>query len=221
MQLATLALEYLRVLLSAAPVVGVVVLLFFLTFKAEIRALINRIATIRFPGGELSTTQLERSRQVDADPTLAPPPPAADPASLPPQLNLTPDQKRRIIEFFQAERARAALWEYRFLNNFLVPHTQLVLNWLANLGQRTTVQLYDSFWIPLIPDPKERFAVLNALRAHHLVELQGDLLEVTPKGKEYLRWRGPLPPPSNPPLSPAIGTAGTSPPATTDGAVRG
>ena len=53
--------------------------------------------------------------------------------------------------------------------------------------------MYDSFWMPLIPNPIERGAILDALRNHHLILLQGHMIEVTPKGKEYVQWRGPLP----------------------------
>lgn len=187
MQLARLVLEYLRVFLSPAPVASVVVLVFVLCFRAEVRALIDRIATIRFPGGEVSTTQLEQSLQ---EPDVsAPPQPPPDPAHL---LDLPADQQQRLRESIEAERERARLWEYRFLNYYLVPHTQLVLDWLVSRRQRTTAQLFDSFWMHLIPDPRERSAVLSALRTHHLIDLQGDLLEVTHKGREYIAWRSPL-----------------------------
>lgn len=193
MSKAELILEYARVLLSGAPIVGILVAVFLIVFRNDLRALMRRVATIRFPGGELSTTQAERASAATTEPEAAPPAPPPEPGTLPDSLSLSPDDQQRLREFLEAERARAALWEYRYLNLFLVPHTQRVLDWLANLQQRTTAQMYDSFWMPLIPDSNERAAILDALRSHHLIQLQGLMIEVTPKGKEYVKSRGPLP----------------------------
>ena len=61
METAKLVLEYLRVLLSPQIIVGIIGLVFLLLFREDIKALILRIAKIRFPGGaELSTLQSER-----------------------------------------------------------------------------------------------------------------------------------------------------------------
>ena len=95
---------------------------------------------------------------------------------------------------FSAERARATLWEYRYLNYFLVPRTQHLLTWLAGLPSRTTVSFFHSAWLPLIPDPNERQAIITALHAHELVAISEELIEVTPKGRDYIQFRGPLPP---------------------------
>ena len=51
-----LALGYLRVLLSAPPMMVVVVLVLMCVFKSDLQALMSRIAKIKFLGGELSTT---------------------------------------------------------------------------------------------------------------------------------------------------------------------
>jgi len=56
-----LSLEYFKVLLSTQMVTGVILLVFMLLFKSDIKALILRIAKIRLPGGgEISTPQLEK-----------------------------------------------------------------------------------------------------------------------------------------------------------------
>ena len=94
---------------------------------------------------------------------------------------------------FQAGRARAYFWEYRYLNYFLVPHTRVVLDWLAGLKDMATVELFDNLWLPAIPNPDERKAVMRALLAHNLVELDVPWISVTPQGREYLALRGPLP----------------------------
>ena len=40
----------------------------------------------------------------------------------------------------------------------------------------------------------ERRAIFVALQNHHLIDTTGDLIEITPKGRDYLEWRRPLPP---------------------------
>jgi len=88
---------------------------------------------------------------------------------LPPGVTLSADQQQRLTELIQAERSRAALWEYRYLNCFLVPATQRVLDWLAGLNQRTSVSMFDSLWSAVIPNPQERVAIIAALENHHLI----------------------------------------------------
>lgn len=203
MEIATLVREYIDSLLAPAPVAGLCAVLFVVLFRADIKSLFGRIATIRFPGGELSTSQRDRVSEVATANTEPPAPQEA--IAPPPGLNLNQDQQRLLADFINSERARAELWEYRYLNYFLVPHTQRVLDWFTGLGQATTVQFFDSLWLPVIPNPNERQAVLGALRAHHLLDLQGEMLRVTPKARGYVNWRGPLPPLPNPPLQPTSG----------------
>ena len=73
-------------------------------------------------------------------------------------------------------------------------HTQYVLDWLA-ATTHVTASFYNAMWLPLIMNADERLAILTALQAHHLITIRGDLIEVTPKGREYIQWRGPLPSP--------------------------
>lgn len=192
MEVAKLVLEFLKIVLSPQVVAGVVALVFFWKFRDNLRALIDRIARIRFPGGEVSTSQAERATEVHPDSEAKLPIPPDEKVPLPATWNLTPEQVKQLRELFQAERANAYLWEYRYLNYFLVPHTQIVLDWLASSKDRPTSSLYDTIWSPAIPKAEERRAVIDALESHHLVSLQGALIEVTPKGREYNQWRGPL-----------------------------
>ena len=191
MDIAKIILEYCKVLLSTPVIAGLLVLVFFMIFRVSIQALIGRIAKIRFPGGaELSTSQEELPAK-DELPQIT-----ANSEKSPIKglgITLKPDQMRAISERFDAERAQARLWEYRFLNYFLVQKTQKVLDWLASLKQRTTTAMFDSFWLPVIPNAQERNAIIRALEAQHLIIIQNDLIEVTGKGIEYLQWRGPLP----------------------------
>lgn len=193
MEIAKLILEYLKVLLSTPVVAGAIAIAFIVLFRGDIRALMRRVATIRFPGGEVSTSQVERSSEVTPTTGATPKVPPSEQVVLPQNIALTPEQVKQLAEIFQAERARAYLWEYRYLNYFLVPLTQRVLDWLASLKDRPTYTLYDTLFTQAVPSTEERKAIIDALAAHHLIQLKGDLIEVTPKGREYIQWRRPLP----------------------------
>ena len=193
MSWAEFTVEILRILLGSAPVAAVVVLIFGFVLRKELRSLMARVATLRFPGGELVTTQVERESEQKASGSKVPVPQIEGPSELPPSLSLSVEDQKKLMDLIRAERARAAWWEYRFLNLYLVPNTQLVLDWLATLRQRATVPFYDAVWTASIPVPEERNAIIGALRSHHLIDLSGELIQVTPKGHEYREWRGPSP----------------------------
>jgi hypothetical protein len=89
-------------------------------------------------------------------------------------------------------RASAYIWEYRYLNKFLVLNSQRVLEWFSTFTHPIDAQVFDGYWRTIIPVPNERLAILDALKQHLLIA--GDSsFQVTPKGKEYLEVRGPLP----------------------------
>ncbi len=194
MDYARIVLQYLKVVLSPQVITGVVTIVFALLFKSDIRALIGRIAKIRFPGGgEVSVSQNERTSIEASGDESIPPTPPDEKITLPQGLNLSPAQVTLFEQAFQAERAKAYLWEYRYLNYYLVIQTQRVLDWLASLKTRTSVSFFDTLWMPIIPDAQERQAIIRALESHHLIQLSGEMIDVTPKGREYIQWRGPLP----------------------------
>lgn len=193
MEIAKLVLEYLKVVLGAPVIVGAVAMTFLYLFRGEIRALIYRIWRIRFPGGELFASQQERA-QADIAPKGQPPAaPRGQQVQLPATFTLTPEQAQQVVPLIQSERANAALWEYRYLNYFLARSTQLVLDWLGTLQQPISANLIDSHLQAFIIDAQERMAILTALQNHHLITMENNLVQITPKGREYLQWRGPLP----------------------------
>lgn len=192
MEIAKLVLEYLKVLLSPQIIVGGVGFVFLFLFREDIKALLLRIAKIRLPGGtEVSTSQSERQvkeEKIEQKPLPAPQTPLP---GLPSEL--TPQQRTAVEDILKAERATSYLWEYRYLNYFLVYGTQTVLDWFISLKQPTTYNHFDATWLPLIPSANERGAIINALQAHHLIQVNDGAIQVTPKGMEYQQWRGKLP----------------------------
>lgn len=194
MDTATLVLEYLKVFLSAPPIVSGVALAFMILFRKQIGGLIDRAWRIKFPGGEVSASQQDQAKTEFTPPDAAAKQLRAQEVKLPNTIQVTPEQAQQIVQLVQSERANAALWEYRYLNYYLVRSTQLVLEWLAAQPQPVSMRLLDSYLQPLIPDANERAAIVNALQTHHLIVVSADAITVTPKGREYLQWRGPLPP---------------------------
>ena len=191
-----LALGYLRVLLSAPPMTVVIVLVLVCVFRDDLSAIMSRIATIKFPGGELSTTS-QKDRPTETGPNELPQGATGPDAetALPDGLTLTPQQQELLRDFIQAQQATSRLWEYRYLNFYFVRSTQLVLDWLASLQNRPSIEMFDALWLPAIPSADDRKAVLAALQNHNLITVRETMLEITGKGREYLQWRGPLPAP--------------------------
>lgn len=182
-----IVLEYLKVFLSTQVIAGIIAIVFFKTFKDDIKALILRIAKIRLPGGgELSTPQLEKryNEKPIADKTLP------EPQSTDLQVNIQEDKIETVRALYNAERARAYFWEYSYLNYYLVPSTQRVLDWFASVTAPVSLSLFDTLWLPTITDAKERKAILDALEKHYLIVIVNELISVTPKGHEYIEWRG-------------------------------
>jgi len=194
LEYAKLILEYIKVLLTAPVLFSIVALIFFNLFKEDIKALILRIAKIKLPGGaEVSTPQTDQLAIEDErkEPIIK-----NDFAVVGLPNDLTPQQQHLVEQVIRSHIATAYVWEYRYLNYFLVRITQQVLDWLAGLPQATTYTYYDAIWLPIIPSTSERQVVIKALDAHHLIQTDTTgMISVTPKGREYLEWRGILPPP--------------------------
>lgn len=188
-----LALDYVKAFLTPQIVVVLGIIWFAKTFKDNIAALIDRIKAIKFPGGEVSTPQLEKLKN---EKTIE------DKTSIGPQsANLTTNVQETDIEALRAlyisERKRAYFWEYSYLNYYLVPRTQITLDLIAKYDPPMSLVLYDDMTSPYVPDQKERQAIIDALEKHYLIELENDLIKITPKGLEYIEWRGKVHQPSS------------------------
>lgn len=87
-------------------------------------------------------------------------------------------------------RASAYLWEYRYLNYYLVKHTHEVLDWFYGLKEPIAYFVFDTAFRIQIPAPSERSAVISALEQHYLIEKSNEHFSITPKGKEYIENMG-------------------------------
>ena len=184
---AELALGYLRVLLSAPPMTVLGVLVLAWVFSSDLKAIMSRIATFKFPGGEISTI----SQGIDHTEKTGPEEPPPDL----PEGHISLEQQELVRSFIQAQQTTSRLWEYRYLNSHFVRDTQLVLDWLASLQDYPSIEMFHALWLPAIPIAKSRENIILALQNHYLITVRDEvMIEITDKGREYLQWRGPLPP---------------------------
>ena len=181
-----LALGYLRVLLSTPPMTVLGVLVLVWVFRSDLKAIMSRsrIATIKFPGGELSTT----SQVIDNTEKTGPEEPPPDL----PEGHISLEQQELVRSFIQAQQDTIRLWEYRYLRDYLVLSTHGVLAWL-NLQNSTSIGLFNAYWWSVIPIAKSRENTILALQNHYLITVRDVMIEITDKGRDYLQWRGPLP----------------------------
>jgi hypothetical protein len=186
MGVAQLILEYLKVLLSPQVVIGMVVVAFFCRFSTEIVGVMKGVASIRLPGG----TQLSLQQQPisDIEKKAYPVIPTDAPTPQTPDIQLTPEKEKALRDELKSVSELANLWEYRYLNFFLVPATKSVLYWLAGNENGITYSLYDAMWLPIITSKNERNTIINVLQTHNLISIEGSLIKITPKGKDYIAW---------------------------------
>lgn len=96
--------------------------------------------------------------------------------------SLDSDKLRNLVSQW---RMQAYIWEYRYLNRFLVFNTRRFLVWLYK--KNVTVSLAHAHWSQFIPSLDERNAIYEAAYNHHLVEVLDDhTIRLTPKGEEYV-----------------------------------
>lgn len=184
-----LLLEYLKVFLSAPVIFGALLAVFLGRYKEELRVFIRRMK-IKLGDAEFSSSQAEELRESKTGAKAAAPNIPSGETSLPsPPANLTTEQRAQFEAAIKSERATSYLWEYRYLNYFLVPQTQVVLDWFADLRTPITYRNYDAVWISRITSANERNAIWNALQAHHLITVENEVASITEKGKEYMGWR--------------------------------
>lgn len=180
-------IEFLKVILSIQVIAGALCLFFFFKFEKEIKKYIDRIAKVTAPGGtEVSTPQPTKADKESADKSVPLNP--AEEEKIPTTLENNELEQVKIL--ISDERARARVWEYNYLNYFLVHNSQLVLNWFSSCDTPVSEQLFHSFWAPAILDLPERKTIVSVLESHYLIIIESGLITISPKGAEYIVFRG-------------------------------
>jgi len=188
-------LEYLRVILTLPVLAFIGLAWFIIYFKDQIGKFLLSLEKrpINTPWGSVGEGQSDKIRnEKEGD---KPNPKGAE--DLPIELEsieLSSEKVRAVSSALKALRVEKYLWEYRYLNYFLVRSTQAVLDWLYDYKESPTLSSYNAIWLMIIPKIEERSNILSALKEHSLITTKNDVIEITPKGREYKEWRGPLPP---------------------------
>lgn len=104
-----------------------------------------------------------------------------------------PEKKPTIPELearLRIERANAYRWEYAYLNYQLVLRTQAVLDWLYRQKDQPPPALpwFRTYFSGV--STNEQDAMLDVLEQHYLILYVGECIQLTPKGCEYVEWRG-------------------------------
>lgn len=178
-----ITLAYLRVLLSWPVIGGAAIFTAGAVFRTEFQSLLRRVASLEFAGAKLVTqkTALEEA----AEGTVPRPNEAPAPDDALNGLELDEQTHNRLEAIFQAERVATLTWEYRYMNYYFAPSTQAVLNWLMGTGQPTTIDAYHAHWANRLIAVGEQDAVLVALERHACIQIAGQTINLTDKGKEY------------------------------------
>lgn len=185
--------EVLEVFVSWPAALFVLGLAFGLTFRDEIRRFLGEVVRVRYGPAILEREQARVSEEIDeeAEPEGAAAPPTEIKGEVLAQLFELLQRDRAAAEQKLREQLgqvanQATFWWLRFLDLFLVPHTKAVLRML--LVFPTTPDGFHNAWAHFIPARRERDAVLEALLAHQLIQLDPttSLYRVTPAGQVFL-----------------------------------
>ncbi|MFN3698369.1 MAG: hypothetical protein ACK4VO_13100 [Pseudobdellovibrio sp.] len=114
----------------------------------------------------------------------------SEPPDTPENLALPSTEHTTVNSDVKLWRAAAYIWEYRYLNYFLQFRTQQVLDWLYDCKEAVPVPVATSFWTNIIPSANERDSIVGALTKHYLISIEGEKITITPKGIEYVEFRG-------------------------------
>lgn len=176
-------IEYLKVVLTGPTISGLVIAGILWLFHNELRDFIKRLGHIKFPGGELDAPfQSQASIAEEASESVA----LINGAS-PTNINDTD-----LTEVLKSAQEAALLWEFRFLNYFLVRRTQDIFSWFVTHGDPISQSLFDATWNLLIGTQVERDAIINSLSTHRLITIDEThhFINVTDKGRNYAYWPG-------------------------------
>lgn len=130
------------------------------------------------------------SGQQSESPPTSPNPPTENNSPANPALSPA-EEIASLKQALDQQRAMSYRWEYSYLTVSLPPPSQMVLDWLY--GQRNTPPTITWFNKNTeMYDTGQRDAILRPLHNHFLFQYTpAGLMRITPKGCEYVEFRGP------------------------------
>lgn len=181
--MAELILEYLKVIISWPVAIFSSILILAIKFKTPFSSWLENMR-IDYRGATFTSSQ---SMQKEI-PNMGENPPLKqqEPIKL---LDVSKEKDAKVqnlVNLVGQWRTNAYLWEYRYLNYYLVFNTKLILGWLYRCPPTPIdIKVYDSIWRDRIPFSNERAAILSALKEHFLIVWDDAQISITPKGREY------------------------------------
>ncbi len=192
-----ITLEYLKLFLAWPPITLASVIFVSLLFKKPLSQWLSNLK-IKYGGAEVSSLFQQRSEPVETKtPTTETAQNAAltraDEKQADASIEL-PKENEALKELVQQYRAGAYIWEYRYLNLFLVYNSKRVLTWLVDYGKAISIEVAAGIWSNQLPTD-QRDIIVEVLRSHSLiiVDIKQGTLEATPKGKEFVDFIGRVP----------------------------
>ena len=201
------ALDLLRIFISWPFMVFVLLCAFGYTFRSEIRQLLGNVVSIKLPGGaEILTLQpppaTSETKEKEASPEPGPSVLTltadqqvvirAHIEDLTKQISTVAEEKeailKRAVELISEKQREVRYWWFMFLSLFLVPTTKNVLRWFAAQTIPPTKVYYDEVWKVIVLDAKQREVILMVLLHYSLVEFEGQTLEVSQIGRDFLAF---------------------------------
>lgn len=184
----------------AGPTVILVTLSAFgIAFRGEIRAFLERITEVAFPGGGGVKATQQQVRPLEAAPPLdsAGQAAAAADRERSPELELrTPEQEAlaRYESALQMQLRFTRYWYMSYLASHLTSLTQGVLRWFSDQSGAIPAAKYHEIWTPHIKEVNERMAIVNTLLQFSLIQLHGQMLSIHESGRAFLafldgQWR--------------------------------
>lgn len=107
------------------------------------------------------------------------------------------DQIEATNETIKYLAIRSEIYEFAFLNLFLVPNSKLALSWIKTQGRITKDFFYTNFRLiqqglvqAYIPNAfrAEKENIFNALITNELIQIDGEIVTITPKGNRFLEF---------------------------------
>ncbi len=109
---------------------------------------------------------------------------------LPKGIGFTNEQMQQTLGLLQIERNTALHWEFKYLQIFLIDETKNVLGWFAQQYAATPMNTYHTSYLPYINDVARRQRIIDALLAHLLLQSMDNNLQISQKGRDFLKWCG-------------------------------
>lgn len=180
-------------IVTAPTVLLVTLVAFGIAFRSEIRAFLERITEVAFPGGGGVKASQQQARPLEA----APPLDVAGQAAAAADREQAPELQLRSLGEEALSRCYADLnmqlrytryWYLTYLASHLTGMTQGVLRWFQGLEAPVSVSSFHEIWAPHIKELSERMNIVNTLLQFNLIQVHGQMLSIHESGRAFLAF---------------------------------